>query len=739
MPINTIHEELPYYHHALVKRVGTIVVVPLVLLIIILLARLYFESLDKTKQLIQEHSRAAASQLNRDLQDLRYATSRLAGHKAVSEVPVNILFSQSTLALMQDIVEDNPYVDGVFIQDDSGFIIEGYPLQMLRVQSDYLTLQTQRLMAKKPGQSIAEILWVDKDKIFDSKSKVDSYSPLIIAETLFRETESIINPFRATGAIYVVANLHNMTNALSHQSQKYGPFFFSLRHEQDELWRNAQVAFKEVLQANSAIGIPILLEGQSEVITLSTLHQKHFYDRQFWNDSLFEILPLLVLIPVMMLLLRRFTRRLSLPVNEMVEMCRSFSSGQYHVATANAQYREFSELFERMQAMAKMISNQLNTLDDAKKRAERSEQAKSQFLANMSHEIRTPMNGVLGMLQLLQNDELTEAQLKKLNIAVQSAENLLTIINDILDFSKIEANKIEIEKLPCDVEKLVRSATLAVQISAEQRGNSVVFETEGNLAPAYLTDPTRITQILNNLLSNAVKFTENGVINVTLKTQSDQQPGFRVEVQDSGIGIPEEKLSGLFEPFQQADASTTRRFGGTGLGLTISKNLCELLNGSLSVKSKVGEGTTFCMSIVAEPQDNVVDPAKKVVTKDCYFEGKRVLVAEDNEINQEVLKAMLEPTNIRLVFTANGQEALEKFPRVRPHLVLMDVHMPLMDGIEATQKIREIDTCTPIVMQTANVMAEDVNLYMETGAQDVIAKPLIKEHLLHTLERWLNQ
>lgn len=393
--------------------------------------------------------------------------------------------------------------------------------------------------------------------------------------------------------------------------------------------------------------------------------------------------------------------------------------------------REISEKNEALQRGNRAL---IRAKEDAVRRA----QTRARFLASMSHEIRTPLNGVLGMLELALEGELEPAQRHQLEIAHRAGQSLLSLLNDILDISKVEAGKLDLEVISFDLRRLINECATIHGEQARRKGLEFETHLETGLARRYLGDPTRLRQVANNLLSNAIKFTDEGKVSVHLAQTPE---GIRLEVRDTGIGMSRHELNRIFSPFSQAATDTTRRYGGTGLGLALCQQLVDRMHGQIRVDSREDEGTWFTVTLplpVDENADREEPPASALAETPTTRRHCRILLVEDNRVNQIVASGLLHKMGHEVDHAENGERALAALSLKPYDLVLMDCQMPVMDGYEATRRIRQNPEWKklPVIAVTANVMAGDRDECLAAGMDDYITKPYNKDILDRMIQRW---
>ena len=413
-------------------------------------------------------------------------------------------------------------------------------------------------------------------------------------------------------------------------------------------------------------------------------------------------------------------------IREANSVIADLAQGDYASRMQGRYVGDLSRLQQGIHAAAGELRNTHEQLLQASK-------AKGEFLANMSHEIRTPLNGVIGMLSLLEHSPLNKDQAEQLQLAHHSAELLLELVNGILDFSKIEAGKMTLEQVPFNLQELLHNLELLFSTRYDPAHLTFTLQLDEAVSRWIIGDPLRLRQVLNNLLANAFKFTHQGHVHLSVKAQGDW---LLIAVQDTGIGMDQATQQKLFQSFTQADSSTSRRYGGTGLGLKISKELVELMGGELQLHSSPGEGSEFLIRLPYQPSQ-ALQPVSQAEQPLASYAGKRLLLVEDHPVNQLLAIKLLEKFGIAPDLAENGQQALEKASSNHYDLILMDCQMPVMDGYTATQRLRQQGYQGAITALTANATEQDQQQCLQAGMNDFLAKPYRLQDLAQLLQRWL--
>jgi signal transduction histidine kinase/ActR/RegA family two-component response regulator len=520
----------------------------------------------------------------------------------------------------------------------------------------------------------------------------------------------------------------------------------------------------------------VWLDGQivGRVLVRSDLHQ---LEARVWRTLSITVVVFAVSMALAIGLGHRLQRPISHPIQMLSGAARRVTSTQDYslripdhsrVEEVEVLVGTFNDMLAQIQArdlelqshrdhLEEQVAVRTTQLREAKDRAEDASRAKSDFLANMSHEIRTPMNGVLGMVELALDGQMPETQREQLQTIRTSAESLLVIIDDILDFSKIEAGQLTVDAAPTALAPLMRTTIESFDLRARQKGLSLRCDLQTGLPDHVVTDAGRLRQVLINLLGNAFKFTNEGSVTLAVSTAGvlpDGRVSLAFAVRDTGIGIAANRLEAIFQPFTQADGSMTRRFGGTGLGLTISSRLVGLLGGTLTARSVEGVGSEFLVTLpvaIAAASD-VAQATPGTVVRTLVVGGERagamsaeqlhVLVAEDNPVNQRIAQQLLRKRKLAVTLADDGRQAVDAFQSGRFDLVLMDVQMPEMNGFEAVAAIRALEQAqgrphTPIVAVTAHAMVGDREKCLEAGMDAYLAKPLRRQLLFDLVDELL--
>ncbi|WP_462157837.1 ATP-binding protein [Pseudoalteromonas sp. GB56] len=727
----------PKFSAALFRTIVFISILPMLIIVVFFANQFYSSTLEQAQQTLTWRAKNDALAIRQILYKATIENERLATSKAIAQLPVRILYSQFALTQLQSYVTGSANTAAAMVIDSDGFIVEGYPLSALNLNPKVTQPITQQVMANK--SSIYFVLSLPD--VNGNDNELVTY--IGVATMLSLEQESLSTPFKNTGVLLTLkpaSGLLGEIKLIEQQESDLGERDYFLRYADEVIGVSEKQLRTDSLSARSPI---VDVSHRNNRISLelgiSELQSPHL--EALKHSLAFSGILLISLALCAILLARWFVRKLNQPLNDIAVLSQEYAKGRYESHVRKFNYSEFQNLSDNLQSMAGTIEHQIESLQEEKHRAQVSERAKSLFLANMSHEIRTPMNGIFGYLQLLQSSTLEPQQSDYIRQIRLCTEMLLTVINDVLDFSKIEANKVILEKRPCDVKRIIQDVLSLFQPTCESKGINCKSQLDDDIPVYVLCDEIRVKQVLINIVSNAVKFTSKGGIEIGLHNRIEGNKCLCLfYVKDTGVGIAKEKQSKLFQPFVQAQDSTTREFGGTGLGLTICKRLVELMGGTINLESELGEGSKFTIELDFELSETA--PAIADLTTDTtladHFSGAHVLVAEDNPINQCVIERFLEDLGIQVTTVENGQEAIVAQTEQRFDLILMDIQMPVMDGLSAAKEICARDpNHEPIIAVSANAMSQDVDEALRAGMQDHLAKPIEHPVLVAMLSKWL--
>lgn len=435
------------------------------------------------------------------------------------------------------------------------------------------------------------------------------------------------------------------------------------------------------------------------------------------------------------------------PINFAVDYCSAYAKGLKLNSLDYSKEDEIGKIYHSLNLMIVDLEEKNKKLEKAKEAAQEANKAKSRFLSNMSHEIRTPLNSIIGFSEVLFSENLTKKQQATLKNVILSSKHLLQLINNILDLSKIEVEKIEFDYLTVNLKQEIDKIVNIINFKSKNTTCDFIVETDGIEVNNVIIDPLRFTQIIVNLVGNAAKFTEQGsvTLKVISKVESDSEILINIDIMDTGIGVSPEDQEKLFNPFEQVDSASNRKFSGTGLGLSITKKLIHLMGGEITLESELGKGSNFRVSLLVSPGDvnkiSYIKEEKAVTEETINYEELHILIAEDNPFNQQLMKKYLEKINVKYTFAQNGLEVIDLLEREKFFLIFMDIQMPQMDGLMATEIIRKNEKFKdiPICGLSANAFKEDKELALKTGMDFYLEKPVSKKQIIEVLNKIATQ
>ena len=647
----------------------------------------------------------------------------------ITHLPEDIGYSQMAVKELQSLVAQSHLKYTLVINSD-GSVNEAFPVEAFHLEEHAIISRALAILNQAQTNELPRLVLTNANE--SNPMYIWFVSPLVTS------SNSITQPYQKTGVLLAALPVNDLIQFSLAKTNVHANSRIDLLFRQqiiESVYNTNQSSVEYLNNVTSVSDLEKLGDGVG-TLSIQLNEPKHYYLNRVFKSIVIMIIISLGGLLLVYWVINNLIKRLSTPLQQVIETADHLAQGNYSPQQKKYSFSEFQQINNALNSMRDTIETQINTLMVAKEKAEQSEKTKSQFLANMSHEIRTPMNGIIGLIQSLEQSNLDETQKDYIKHIKQSSLSLLSILNDILDLSKIDANKIVLEHTPSNVKALVQEVINIFQSNFDRKGIVLNFQYSNNAPEVFELDSFRLKQIITNLIGNALKFTESGSVSINIRATPIEDDYYKLVliVSDSGIGISSDNIEKLFQPFVQADGNVTRRFGGSGLGLSIVSNLVRLFKGTISVKSELGHGSTFTIELPVKVAKGNVKTELPMAESTPELHHFNILIAEDNLTNQLVMKALMKPTGANLVFANNGKEALELLQQSTFDLIFMDIQMPVLDGLSATRQARhELGIKSPIIGLSANAMPNDVRLADEAGMNHYIAKPIIREKLYQLL------
>ena len=727
------------YIKVLQRRTASVLLISLIIVFGVFMSVFYDSTNDNAEHNNQLKINGLILNFSHQMFEQLALVENVAELDVIRELPEQLTYTQAAIKQLQLLIESSNAIAAI-VFDHNGELIEAYPVETYGLHDLRIQELSKNYLADAVDDSKPKVYYLGIEREisavygFDDR---DSY--LLIVAPLFVPNNSLFVPYRKTGTLISILSLKSLLNRSAETLALDPEYFYDVMIDSEPLFSTQASDVTGPMIGSTAELLTVLDNARGEhLLSVNLAENKGFYFEVFYTTSIIVTLVILALVVLAYFSVNLLLNRLNEPLMSIVETSQRIASGNFKKSSKRFEFAEFRSIQSALNRLNEVIEEQINKLTVALEKAETSEQIKAQFLANMSHEIRTPMNGIIGYIQALEESLSSEQELEQVRSLKTTSMHLLALLNDILDLSKIEAQKLEITPVDVDLRDTLREVYKLYRPLFEEKMLAFKLQIDEGFPEGIRCDELRVRQIAANLVSNALKFTSSGMVSLRVSYHHELER-LTLEVVDTGIGMDMETLSNLFTPFTQADGHITRKYGGTGLGLSICQKLVELMEGGLDVRSEPEKGTSFIVVLPAPKVSRKINQLESIKKPDALnLKGKRLLIVEDNKTNQIVLKALLKSAGPEIEVADDGKVALNLLRSYEYDLVLMDVQMPVMDGLTATRKIRtELRSEVPIIGASANAMTKDINEALNSGMNDYIAKPIMKEALFEKLARWL--